>query len=303
VRVLVTGGCGFIGSNLVPILLARDYQVRVLDNLSVGSAGALDGLDIELQVGDICDARAVAEAVRAVDRVVHLAAHTSVIDSQREPLLDFEVNARGTLNLLLACRDQGVTHFVFASSNAPIGETSPPIDEEKPPHPLCPYGASKLAGEGYCDAFHGSYGLRTVVLRFANVYGPCSSHKDSVVAQFIKDALEHGQLTIYGDGEQTRDFIYVDDLCRAILYGLQCECGGETFQIATGQETRILDLAEMVRAALPERSVQITHADRRPGEIVRNYSCVNKAQRVLGWRPQVLLSAGLARTVEWFQSQ
>jgi len=301
-KILVTGGCGFIGANLVPMLLENDHDVRVLDNLSVGTAESLKGLDVGLQVNDIRDPSAVADAVLGVSSVVHLAAQTSVIDSQQDPLLDFEINARGILNLLLACRDQGVDRFVFASSNAPIGETTPPIDESKPAHPLAPYGASKLAGEGYCTAFHGSYGLNTVVLRFANVYGPRSSNKSSVVAQFIKDAIEHGQLTIYGDGKQTRDFIFVDDLCRAILQALECDCGGETFQIATGQETRILDLAEMISTATPNRSVRIVHVDQRKGEIVKNYACIEKAQRILGWAPRVPLSAGLVRTVEWFRS-
>jgi len=301
-KILVTGGCGFIGANLVPMLLENDHDVRVLDNLSVGTAESLKGLDVGLQVNDIRDPSAVADAVLGVSSVVHLAAQTSVIDSQQDPLLDFEINARGILNLLLACRDQGVDRFVFASSNAPIGETTPPIDESKPAHPLAPYGASKLAGEGYCTAFHGSYGLNTVVLRFANVYGPRSSNKSSVVAQFIKDAIAHGQLTIYGDGKQTRDFIFVDDLCRAILQALECDCGGETFQIATGQETRILDLAEMISTATPNRSVRIVHVDQRKGEIVKNYACIEKAQRILGWAPRVPLSAGLVRTVEWFRS-
>ena len=301
-KILVTGGCGFIGANLVPMLLENDHDVRVLDNLSVGTAESLKGLDVGLQVNDIRDPSAVADAVLGVSSVVHLAAQTSVIDSQQDPLLDFEINARGILNLLLACRDQGVDRFVFASSNAPIGETTPPIDESKPAHPLAPYGASKLAGEGYCTAFHGSYGLNTVVLRFANVYGPRSSNKSSVVAQFIKDAIAHGQLTIYGDGKQTRDFIFVDDLCRAILQALECDCGGETFQIATGQETRILDLAEMISTATPDRSVRIVHVDQRKGEIVKNYACIEKAQRILGWAPRVPLSAGLVRTVEWFRS-
>jgi UDP-glucose 4-epimerase len=300
--ILVTGGAGFIGASLVPMLLGQGDRVRVLDNLSVGSAAALAGLDVELIAGDIRDRATVDAAVAGVGGVVHLAAHTSVIDSVHEPQMDFAVNVGGTLNLLLACRDRQVPRFVFASSNAPIGENTPPIDEDKPARPLSPYGASKLAGEGYCSAFHGSYGLGTVILRFANVYGPRSTHKGSVVAKFIKDAMSTGILTIYGDGEQTRDFIYVEDLCRAILAGLTSDVGGETFQIATGTETRILDLAQRVRAAFPERRVEIVHAGQRAGEIIKNYSSIAKAQRVLGWSPQVPLAEGLANTVASFTS-
>lgn len=301
-QILVTGGAGFIGSNLVPLLLDEGYAVRVLDNLSVGSADALHGLDVDLRVGDIRETDTVADALSGVDGVVHLAAHTSVIDSQQQPELDFEINARGTLNLLLACRDLGVDRFVFASSNAPIGENEPPIDESKPARPLSPYGASKLAGEGYCSAFHGSYGLGTVVLRFANVYGPRSTHKGSVVAKFIKDAMQSRQLTIYGDGEQTRDFIYVEDLCRAVIAALRSDVGGETFQIATGHETRIIDLAHMVQRAFPAQEVEIVHTGRRAGEIIKNYSSIEKAGRVLGWVPHVTVEEGLRATVEQFQS-
>jgi len=302
-KILVTGGCGFIGSNLVPLLLTSGYNVRVLDNLSVGSPAALQDLDVEVIEGDIRDEKAVIDALQTVDGVVHLAAHTSVIDSQKEPLLDFEINARGTLSLLIACLRRNVERFVFASSNAPIGETTPPIDESKPSAPLSPYGASKLAGEGYCSAFHGSFGLRTIVLRFANVYGPRSTHKGSVVAKFIKDAMHEGQLTIFGDGHQTRDFIYVGDLCRAIVRSLQCDCGGQVFQIATGRETQILELAEMVSRAYLPKPVRVIHAKSRPGEIITNYSCIRKAQQLLGWEPQVMLPEGLHRTMQWFQMQ
>ena len=253
--ILVTGGAGFIGSGLVPMLLNAGYRVRVLDNLSSGSADALAAYDVELVTGDIRDAQTVDRAVRGVDGIVHLAAHTNVIDSIQDPVMDYAVNVGGTLNLLMAAREHKVARFVFASSNAPIGENTPPIDEEKPARPLSPYGASKLAGEGYCSAFHGSYGLGTVILRFANVYGPRSTHKGSVVAKFIKDAMSTGTLTIYGDGEQTRDFIHVDDLARAIIAGLESDCGGETFQIATGSETRIIDLAHSIQAAFPDRKI------------------------------------------------
>jgi UDP-glucose 4-epimerase len=298
-KILVTGGCGFIGANLVPMLLEHGYRVRVLDNLGVGSAETLDGLNVELQVGDVRDPQAVADAVRGVDGVVHLAAHTSVVDSQREPLLDFEINALGTLNLLLACRAQGVGRFIFASSNAPVGETTPPIDESKPPHPLSPYGASKLSGEGYCSAFYGSYGLGTVALRFANVYGPCSSHKTSVVAQFIRRLQSNEPLVIYGDGKQTRDFIYVADLCRAIFLALEADVSGEVFQIATGTETSILDLAQRLQA-ISGRSVGIQFVGARAGEIVKNYSNIEKAKKVLGFAPAVNLDLGLSQTCIWF---
>lgn len=298
--VLVTGGAGFIGSTLVPMLLGQGYDVRVLDNLSVGARESLAGSLVDLHVGDIRDRNAVDAAMSGVDSVVHLAAHTSVIDSQLQPEHDFDINVRGTLNLLLAARAHRVRRFVFASSNAPIGENTPPIDENKPARPLSPYGASKLAGEGYCSAFWGSYGLGTVILRFANVYGPRSTHKGSVVAKFIKDAMRTGQLTIYGDGHQTRDFVYVEDLCRAIIAGLESDCGGETFQVATGVETSILSLAHKIQAVLPECAVTITHMEQRAGEIVKNYSSVEKAYAVLKWQPQVPLEEGLRFTARWF---
>jgi UDP-glucose 4-epimerase len=301
-KILVAGGCGFIGANLLPMLLERGHRVCVLDNLSVGSAETLDGLNVELQVGDVRDPQAVADAVRGVEGVVHLAAHTNVVDSQHEPLLDFEINARGTLNLLLACRDQGAVRFVFASSNAPVGETTPPIDESKPPHPLSPYGASKLAGEGYCSAFCGSYGLGTVVLRFANVYGPRSSHKTSVVAEFMRRLQFNQPLVIYGDGQQTRDFIYVADLCQAINLALEADVSGEVFQIATGTETTILDLAQRLQV-ISGRSVGIEFVGARAGEIIKNYSDIEKARCMLDFSPAFDLERGLTQTCEWFFSQ
>jgi UDP-glucose 4-epimerase len=285
------------------MLLAEGYRVRVLDNLSVGHGEALAGLDVDLRVGDIRDRAAVAAAVAGATGVVHLAAHTNVIDSIADPEMDYAINVGGTLNLLLASRDAGVQRFVFASSNAPIGENTPPIDEEKPARPLSPYGASKLAGEGYCSAFHGSYGLGTVVLRFANVYGPRSDHKGSVVAKFIRDALSGGRLTIYGDGAQTRDFVHVADLSRAIVASLASDVGGETFQIASGVETCVLDLAQRIRATFADRPIEIVHTGARAGEIVKNYSAIGKARRVLGWSPRVSLDDGLAETVAWFVSR
>jgi UDP-glucose 4-epimerase len=164
--------------------------------------------------------------------------------------------------------------------------------------PISPYGASKMAGEGYCLAYHGSWGLGTVVLRFANVYGPYSVHKNSVVSKFFRDIMTTGQITIDGDGQQTRDFIYADDLCRAILLALESDVAGEVFQIATGVETSIRELAAMVQEVTGGQ-VEVRHGLARRGDIWKNYSAVNKVRTVLGWEPQVALRKGLGLTWGW----
>jgi UDP-glucose 4-epimerase len=308
-RILVTGGAGFIGANLVRMLLDQGYQVTVLDNLSTGRREYLEGLPIEFIEGDILDAELVNRVVPGHDGIVHLAAQTGVPGSLADPRHDCEVNVIGTLNLLEACRQvmdketDSVSplcpRFVFASSNAPLGRQSPPATEDKAPLPISPYGASKLAGEGYCLAYHGSWGLGTVALRFANVYGPYSAHKDSVVARFFKDVAARGSITIDGDGHQTRDFIYVDDLCRAILLALESEVAGEVFQVATGVETSIIELAALVQETVGQ-GVRMRHGPPRQGDIRKNYSAIEKAKRMLGWEPEVNLDLGLRKVWTWF---
>jgi UDP-glucose 4-epimerase len=300
--ILVTGGAGFIGSNLVRLLLDAGHTLRVLDNLSTGRRRRLDDLPLEIMVGDILDTGAVADAVAGVDAVVHLAAQTGVPGSLADPRHDCETNVIGTLNMLEACRKADVERFVFASSNAPLGRQSPPATEDKAPLPIAPYGASKLAGEGYCLAYHGSWGLGTVVLRFANVYGPYSAHKSSVVAQFFKDILADGEITIDGDGQQTRDFIHVLDLCRAILLALERDVSGEVFQIATGEETSIRELAMLVQQ-VTGRAVETQQAPSRQGDIRRNYAVVDKANKILGWQPEIELEEGLRLTWAWFEKK
>lgn len=300
-KLLVTGGCGFIGVNLIPVLLQAGHHVTVYDSLVTGTKDRIAPFPVDLVVGDIRDQTLVERAVTGMDAVVHLAAHTSVIDSIQDPEVDFEVNTRGTYNLLAACRAHGVQRFVMASSNAPLGATPPPADETRPAQPMSPYGASKLAGEGYCSAFYHSYGLQTVVLRFANVYGPHSDHKGSVVAQFLRDIHQKNQVKIYGNGAQTRDFIYVEDLCRAILKGLEYSGGGETFQIATGVETSILELVELLKQNFRQVPFEVLFEPQRQGEIIKNYSNVTKAREVLGWSPTVALPDGLASTVAWYR--
>lgn len=298
--ILITGGAGFVGANLVRALLDRGHHIRVLDNFSAGTRHYLDGLDLDIVEGDILDTQATAQAVAGMDGVVHLAAQAGVPTSLKDPHRDCNLNVIGTLNMLDASRKAEVKRFVFASSNAPLGRQPPPATEDKAPLPISPYGASKLAGEAYCLAYHGSWGLGTVVLRFANLYGPFSGHKNSVVAKFIKDIVATGKITIDGGGAQTRDVIYVGDLCRAVQLALASDVGGEVFQIATGVETSILQLAELVRQVVG-RDIEMTQAPARQGDIDKNYSAITKAREVLGWEPEISLDKGLKRTWEWFQ--
>jgi len=301
--VLVTGGSGFMGANLVRLLLECGYPVTVLDDFSVGPREYLAGLPVQVIEGDILDAGLLARVVPGHGGVVHLAAQTGVLGSLADPRRDCQVNIVGTLNLLEAARRAPArVRFVFASSNAPLGRQQPPATEDKAPFPVSPYGTSKLAGEAYCLAYHGSWGLETVALRFGNVYGPFSGHKNSVVAKFFKDILAHGEILIDGDGRQTRDFIYAGDLCRAVVRALEGDVAGEVFQIATGVETSILELDELLQQTAG-RKFRTEFAPARQGDVARNYSVIAKARRMLGWEPEVDFVTGLAATYRWFREQ
>ncbi|HEX5412417.1 MAG TPA: NAD-dependent epimerase/dehydratase family protein [Terriglobia bacterium] len=303
---LVTGGCGFIGVNLISRLALDGHKVRILDNLSVGKREHADRLNADLVFGDVRDLSVVREAIAGADAVVHLAAHTSVIESVSNPEFDFEVNALGTLNLLRASKECGVRRFVFASTGGAIlGEQSEPVHEGMVPRPISPYGASKLAGEGLCSAFFGSAGLDTVALRFSNVYGPHSAHKKSAVAHFIMKILQGETICIFGDGEQTRDFLYVDDVVNAICRCLSEDAegiAGEAFQIATGCETTINRVVGAIGALASGEGyvVDVIHKPERAGEVRRNCARIDKARNLLGYRPAHDLDTGLANTWRWF---
>lgn len=318
---LITGGCGFIGTSLIKRLVAGgDTAIRVLDNLSTGTRHDLRQVTefselapaaiehsprgVELVVGDILDEELALKVAREVDVIVHLAANTGVGPSVEDPRADCYANVIGTFNYLEAARINRIPRFIFASSGAPAGEVEPPIHEELPPHPVSPYGASKLAGEGYCSAYKRSFGVDTVVLRFGNVYGPGSVHKSSVVAKFIRQALDGEVLEIYGDGTQTRDFIYIDDLIDIMLLAAGSpDAGGETFQVASSRETTVGEMAELLQGILSDRGVKevrIINGEVRVGDVKRNYSDTRKAKNLLGWQPATDLTSGLIRTVDYF---
>ncbi len=322
---LITGGCGFIGSSLVNKLLSDPSvtKIRVLDNLSVCGRDDLarvcdfnehgSGLQpsltsrVELLIGDIRNQVDCETAVEGMDAVVHLAANTGVGPSVEDPMLDCMSNVVGTLNMLEASRRSNISRFVFASSGAPIGEATPPIHEEMPAHPMSPYGASKLSGEGYCSAYYHCFGLETVALRFGNVYGPGSYHKQSVVAKFIKQILSGDELEIYGDGKQTRDYIFIDDLLDAIGKSVTVSgVGGEVFQIATNHETTINELVEKLFEIIQLRSLEpkgTKFSAPRVGDMLRNFSDTRKARNILGWQVSHTLEQGLLLTLDDFLAQ
>ncbi len=311
-QITITGGCGFIGLNLTEHLLSStDWHIIILDNLSSGSKENLEHLDgfsperITFLKGDIRDRETVADALQGSTYLVNLAAQVGVIPSVEDPFEDADINIFGLLNVLTEAAEGNITRLVQASSAAPLGEQTPPLDEKKPPRPLSPYGASKLAGEGYCSAFAGSYDLDTVALRFSNVYGPHSYTKGSVVAKFLRQMLRNERVAIYGDGDQTRDFIHARDIARAIYLALTEELPNrfELFQIATGTETTINTLYHMITEEMEPHGYTVAdpyYEPARKGEIYRNYADISKAEKILGYRPSVPLSAGIAETVTWF---
>lgn len=321
---LITGGCGFIGTSLIARLLLDTnvkHNIRILDNLSTGTRNdlssvasflevenidnmrtSLDG--VELVVGNILDEDLAYKVTKNIDIIVHLAANTGVGPSVENPRLDCYTNVLGVFNYLDAARINLVPKFIFASSGAPAGEVEPPIHEELPPHPVSPYGASKLAGEGYCSAYNKSFGIDTIMLRFGNVYGPRSLHKSSVVAKFIRQALNGETLEVYGDGTQTRDFIYIDDLIDALILSSHVDnIGGEAFQIASGMETTVGEMTNNLISVMRQygiKNIKVVNGETRIGDVKRNYSDTTKAKKILNWQPKVSQEEGLLKTVEYF---
>jgi UDP-glucose 4-epimerase len=276
-------------------------EVRAVDNFSRGRRDYVAGVDVEVVEGDIRDEGAMTRAAEGVDTVVHLAAFGSVVESVADPLENFDVNVRGTLVVLRAAVAAGVRKLVFASTGGAImGNADPPVDETTLPWPISPYGASKLCGEAYCHAFAGSFRLPVVALRFANVYGPLSGHKKGVITNFIRHALRGEPITIYGDGSATRDFLYVDDLCEGICAAVEAPLADEVLHLASGEETSIGGLAQLVLELTGATDVPIRYEEPRRGEVERTFARPDRAAEALGFTPAHRLREGLAKTVEWF---
>jgi UDP-glucose 4-epimerase len=305
--VLVTGGAGFIGSNLVD-RLCKENEVTVIDNLSAGSERNLSGLEdrINFVKGDIRDKKAIQEALRGVDIVFHCAAQVSVERSVENPLETNQINVEGTLRLLWTCKEVGVENLIFPSSAAVYGSNPEiPKREEMRLEADSPYAASKIMGERYCRLFHRLYRIPTVILRCFNVFGPRqdeSSQYASVIPKFISAIINGEKPQVFGDGNQTRDFVFVDDVVDAFLLAASKDrAKGETINVASGKPMSILNLLEKLHEILGENA-EPEFLPERPGDVRHSQADIAKAERVLGFVPRVEPRAGLQMTIDFFKN-
>jgi UDP-N-acetylglucosamine/UDP-N-acetyl-alpha-D-glucosaminouronate 4-epimerase len=312
-RYLVTGGAGFIGSHIVEALARRGERVVVLDDFSTGRRQNLDAVvrglpagapEPEVIQGDIRDAETVRRAMRGVSHVLHQAALPSVQRSVEDPMSSHQVNAGGTLNLLVAARDAGVRRFVYASSSSAYGDNPQlPKVESMTPAPLSPYAVSKLAGEYYCRIFHSLYGLETVSLRYFNVFGPRqdpTSQYAAVVPNFVTAAISGRPPTIHGDGLQSRDFTYIDNAVDANLKACEASsrAAGRAYNVACGSAATLLDLLKILERVTGS-AIRPVHDATRPGDVRHSLASIDEARRDLGYEPNIGLEEGLRRTVAW----
>jgi nucleoside-diphosphate-sugar epimerase len=306
VKVLVTGGGGFIGSHTVDRLLADGHDVRVLDNFATGRReNLLDVLsDIELVEGDIQSYERVSNAVRDSEVVIHEAALPSVPRSVQDPLTSNATNVTGTLNVLLASRDAGVKRVIYASSSSIYGPSPElPKREELLPQPISPYAVAKLAGEGFCRSFWEVFGLETVALRYFNVFGPRQdpfSQYSAVIPNFITALTDGRPPTVFGDGEQSRDFTYVGNVVEGNVLAMDADgVGGKVFNVAAGQRISLNELLQTLER-LSGRHVDPSYEEPRPGDVPHSHADISAAERELGFRPRVPVEEGLRLTLDWF---
>ncbi len=304
-RVLVTGGAGFIGSHLCRRLVAEGHEVRVLDNLSSGKRGNLGEIDVDLMIGDLRDPSTAEHAVEDAEVILHHAAIASVQYSVEQPLDEQDVNVVGTLRLLEAARKVGVRRIVFAASAAAYG-TDPTIPkrEEMTALPVSPYGLSKVAGEHYCRVWSHVYGLETVCLRYFNIFGPRqdpASPYSGVISIFARKMIDGVAPTIHGDGEQSRDFNYVDNVVDANLAAMAAKtAAGEIYNIGTGRGVTVNELVATLNQVLGS-DLQAEHGESRAGDVRTSVAAIDRARQVLGYEPRVAFEAGLQQTVDWMR--
>ena len=308
-QILVTGGAGFIGSHLTSALVAQGANVRVLDNLSSGSLDNLDGLDVSFMEGDVTDFEVVQTAVSGCDLIFHQAAMVSVPRSLKEPVLNHHTNVTGTFNVLEAGRQSGVKRIVYASSAAVYGDkNSIPHQEDHALFPVTPYAAAKQMDEVMASTYARAFGLEAVGLRYMNVFGPRqdpSSPYSGVLSIFCQAALNNQMCTIYGDGEQTRDFIFVADVVCANLLAAQLPSSQipelPVFNVGGGKQTSLNEIVNLLGRVV-ERPLLTNHQPAREGDIRHSVADISRARQVLNFEPQESLATGLEKTISWFRT-
>ncbi len=305
-RYLVTGGAGFIGSHIAEELARRGHSVAVLDDLSSGKEANLAHLagKVELRKGSVCDLETVASACRGADYLIHLAARTSVPRSVLEPIETNRVNVDGTLNVLIAARDAKVKRVVFAASSSAYGETPTlPKTESMEPAPISPYGVTKLVGELYAQVCGRVYGLENVSLRYFNVFGPRqdpTSQYSGVLSRFITALLEGKPPSVFGDGEQSRDFTFVDNVVDATLRACEAPgASGKVFNVGTGERFTLNETLRLL-GKISGKNAQAKYDPPRTGDILHSQADISLARKILGYQPSVAFAEGLKRTWEWY---
>ena len=305
-RFLLTGGAGFIGAHIVKRLVGEGAVVRVVDNLSTGQVARLETLrcSIEYVEADLADNLVSDEVVKDVDYVLHQAAIPSVQRSVRDPIGTNRANVTATLNLLESCRKAKVRRFVYAASSSAYGDTEVlPKSEEMPPNPLSPYALQKLAGEHYCKLYYSLYGLETVCLRYFNVFGPGQdphSEYSAVIPKFISKLLINELITVYGDGEQSRDFTYVENVVDANLLALQAtKACGKVLNVGCGERITLNTLIQLLEEIVGVKA-KVSYSASKPGDVRHSLADINLARRLLEYEPKVMVKEGLRRTVEAF---
>jgi UDP-N-acetylglucosamine/UDP-N-acetyl-alpha-D-glucosaminouronate 4-epimerase len=308
-KFLVTGGAGFIGSHIVKRLVDDGAEVRVVDNFSTGQAERLDALrsSIEFVKGDLAEQATAREIVDGVDLVIHQAAVPSVQRSVADPVATNRANVTATVNLLEACRDAQVRRIVFAASSSAYGDTEVlPKREDMPANPLSPYALQKLIGEGYCKLYHDLFGLETVCLRYFNVFGPYQdphSEYSAVIPKFITRLLANQPITIHGDGEQSRDFTFIDNVVEANLLALKApDAAGKMCNIGCGEHITLNRLVMLLEQHLGVNA-KVIHAPPKPGDVRHSLADIERAKAILHYRPKITVEEGLRRTIAWYKSQ
>ena len=303
--ILITGGCGFVGLNLIKKIKKKYNQIIVVDNESLGKKKNLNNLNVKFYKTDISNFNSLKKIFKNnnIKCIIHLAAHTRVLESIKYPSKTFKNNIIGTFNLLLLSKEFKIRRFINASTGGAImGNKKPPITEKMFPNPLSIYGGSKFFSEILCSVFKESYNISCISLRFSNIYGPNSFHKESAVSLFIKDILSKRKVNIYGDGEQTRDFLYIDDLIKVIARCINNQKEG-TYQLGTGKPTTINRIVFILKKNIRKKKkikFDIEYLPKRKGEVQQTWCDISKSKKELNFYPKISIEKGIERTLKYF---